>query len=38
MPTPKDKARKRTTASYIGAGVVGQPPAEPEGEPEGGGD
>lgn len=22
MPTPSDKARKRKTASYIGAGVV----------------
>ncbi|SMQ65894.1 hypothetical protein SAMN06295905_1343 [Devosia lucknowensis] len=36
MPTARDKARKRKTASYIGAGVVPKPvepeePADPEG-------
>jgi len=34
MPTPRDKARKRKTASYIGAEVILQPAPEPVPDPE----
>lgn len=36
MPTPRDNARKRKTASYIGAKVILQPAPEPEPDPEAG--